>query len=33
MAGTGDAHLHADGTALLRADDLVVEFPRRAVGR
>jgi peptide/nickel transport system ATP-binding protein len=27
MAGTGDAHLHADGTALLRADDLVVEFP------
>ena len=27
MAGTGTAHLHADGTALLRADDLVVEFP------
>ena len=27
MAGTGTAHLHADGTALLRADELVVEFP------
>src|SRR4249920_1269695 len=27
MAGTGTAHLHPDGTALLRADDLVVEFP------
>ncbi len=27
MAGTGTAHLHADGAALLRADELVVEFP------
>jgi peptide/nickel transport system ATP-binding protein len=27
MAGTGTAHLRADGTALLRAEDLVVEFP------
>jgi peptide/nickel transport system ATP-binding protein len=27
MAGTGKAHLHSDGDALLRAEDLVVEFP------
>jgi peptide/nickel transport system ATP-binding protein len=26
MAGTGSAHLRPDGTALLRADELVVEF-------
>ena len=30
MAGTGKAHLRPEGTALLRIDDLVVEFP---VGR
>ncbi len=30
MAGTGTAHLHAEGEALLRVEDLVVEFP---VGR
>jgi peptide/nickel transport system ATP-binding protein len=30
MAGTGKAHLHDDGDALLRVDELVVEFP---VGR
>jgi peptide/nickel transport system ATP-binding protein len=30
MAGTGKAHLRPEGTALLRVDDLVVEFP---VGR
>jgi peptide/nickel transport system ATP-binding protein len=30
MAGTGKAHLRADGDVLLRVDDLVVEFP---VGR
>ena len=30
MAGTGKAHLHADATALLTVEDLVVEFP---VGR
>ena len=27
MAGTGTAHLHPDGTALLRAEGLVVEVP------
>ncbi len=27
MAGTGTAHLRPDGTALLRADELTVEFP------
>jgi peptide/nickel transport system ATP-binding protein len=27
MAGTGDAHLRADGDIVLRVDDLVVEFP------
>ena len=30
MAGTGKAHLHGDGEALLTVEDLVVEFP---VGR
>ena len=30
MAGSGDAHLRPDGEALLRVEDLVVEFP---VGR
>ncbi|MEO6123077.1 MAG: oligopeptide/dipeptide ABC transporter ATP-binding protein [Ilumatobacteraceae bacterium] len=30
MAGTGKAHMHDQGEALLRVDDLVVEFP---VGR
>jgi peptide/nickel transport system ATP-binding protein len=30
MAGTGTAHLHADGEALLRVENLVMEFP---VGR
>jgi peptide/nickel transport system ATP-binding protein len=29
MAGTGQAHLRADGDALLRVEDLVVEFPGR----
>jgi len=29
MAGTGDAHLRPDGSALLRGDDLVVEFRGR----
>ena len=30
MAGTGTAHLHADGQALLRVENLTMEFP---VGR
>ena len=30
MAGTGKAHLRADGDVVLRVEDLVVEFP---VGR
>ena len=29
MAGTGTAHLRAADDALLRVEDLVVEFPRR----
>jgi len=32
VAGTGSAHLHADGEALLRVEDLVVEFHARAGG-
>ena len=26
MAGTGKAHMRAEGTAILRVDDLVVEY-------
>ena len=32
MAGTGTAHLRPKGTALLRVDDLVVEFPVGSTG-
>ena len=30
MAGTGTAHLRPEGEALLRVEDLVVEFPAGA---
>jgi len=30
MAGTGNAHLRPDGAAMLRVEDLVVEFPARS---
>jgi peptide/nickel transport system ATP-binding protein len=33
MAGTGKAHLRPEGTALLRVEDLVVEFPVGRSGR